>query len=89
MRDQMEKLIDSMLDGKILLGEAAAEFEKLFILKALERNGDRLAQTADVLGIHRNTLAKRVTSYNGSAKKKAASKRSVRKPTGRRTPKKK
>ncbi len=75
----MERLIATMLDGRILLGEAAAEFEKIYIQTALERNGGHLSQTSEALGIHRNTLAKRVASYNGSAKKKAASKRSPQK----------
>ena len=79
MRDQMERLIATMLDGRILLGEAAAEFEKIYSQTALERNGGHLSQTSEALGIHRNTLAKRVASYNGSAKKTAASKRSPHK----------
>ena len=65
MRKQMESLIGQMLDGRILLDEAVAEFEKIYIQKALERNSDHLSKTANSLGIHRNTLAKRVASYNG------------------------
>ena len=63
MRARLEILIDEMLDGKILLDEALAEFEKLYIQKALTRNGDHLSQTAGTLGIHRNTLSKRVADY--------------------------
>lgn len=63
----MESLIGRMLDGRILLEEAVAEFEKIYIQKALERNSDHLSKTACSLGIHRNTLSKRVASYNGKA----------------------
>jgi transcriptional regulator with PAS, ATPase and Fis domain len=63
MRAQLEALIDEMLDGQILLEEAVAEFEKLYIQKALERHKKHLSRTAKILGIHRNTLSKRVTSY--------------------------
>jgi transcriptional regulator with PAS, ATPase and Fis domain len=63
MRTKMELLIEEMLDGQILLGEAISEFEKLYIQKALMRNNDHLSQTADALGIHRNTLSKRVAAY--------------------------
>lgn len=63
MRKKMEDLIDSMLDGRILLGEAVEEFEKIYIQKALERNSDHLSNTAATLGIHRNTLSKRVSDY--------------------------
>jgi len=63
MRERLESLIDEMLDGQILLEEAVNEFEKLYILKALERHKHHLTQTAKVLGIHRNTLSKRVAVY--------------------------
>jgi DNA-binding NtrC family response regulator len=60
---QLAALIDEMLDGGILLDEAIAEFEKLYIQKALRRHKDHLSKTAEMLGIHRNTLSKRVVSY--------------------------
>ncbi|HEU4507497.1 MAG TPA: helix-turn-helix domain-containing protein [Pyrinomonadaceae bacterium] len=60
---RLESLIDEMLDGHILLDEALDEFEKLYIKKALARHKQHLSKTAVVLGIHRNTLAKRVASY--------------------------
>lgn len=66
----MEALVCAMLDGRILLDEAIAEFEKLYIQTALARNSDHLSKTAAALGIHRNTLAKRVSSY--TAKKSFA-----------------
>jgi DNA-binding NtrC family response regulator len=61
LRDKLEQLIIEMLDGHILLPEAAAEFEKLYITKALERNGNHISKTAEMLGIHRNTIAKKTT----------------------------
>jgi transcriptional regulator with PAS, ATPase and Fis domain len=62
---RLESLIDEMLDGHILLDEAICEFEKLYIKKALARHKQHLSKTAVVLGIHRNTLAKRVATYKG------------------------
>ena len=35
LRKRMELLIDEMLDGQILLGEAMCEFEKLYIERAV------------------------------------------------------
>ncbi len=52
-----------MLEGQILLDEAICEFEKLYIKKALAKNKQHLSKTAVILGIHRNTLAKRVATY--------------------------
>lgn len=63
IRDRMEDLIEDMLDGQILLNEAISEFEKLYIQKALKRHDAHLSKTADALGIHRNTLSKRVVAY--------------------------
>ena len=63
MRARLESLVDEMLEGHILLDEALCEFEKLYIKKALAKNKQHLSNTAVVLGIHRNTLAKRVASY--------------------------
>lgn len=60
---RLENLIDEMLEGHILLDEAICEFEKLYIKKALARHKQHLSKTAVVLGIHRNTLAKRVATY--------------------------
>lgn len=62
MRARLEALIEEMLDGRILLAEAVAEFERLYIRKALSRNKDHLSRTAKALGIHRNTLSKRVAA---------------------------
>jgi DNA-binding NtrC family response regulator len=63
MRTRLEALIDEMLDGQIMLDEAVAEFEKLYIQKALARHKEHLSRTAATLGIHRNTLSKRVANY--------------------------
>jgi DNA-binding NtrC family response regulator len=72
----MELLIDEMLDGKILLGEAVAEFEKLYIERAVARYGSRVTTTACALGIHRNTLSKHLAcDGHKPAPKKLRSKR--------------
>lgn len=59
----MEVLIEEMLSGQIMLGEAITEFEKLYIQKALQLNNEHYSNTATALGIHRNTLSKRVAGY--------------------------
>ena len=68
IRNRMESLIEEMLDGQIMLCEALSEFEKLYIQKALERYDEHLSKTAGALGIHRNTLSKRVATYQTPAK---------------------
>jgi DNA-binding NtrC family response regulator len=84
MRARLESLIDEMLEGRILLDEAISEFEKVYIKKALARHKQHLSNTAVVLGIHRNTLAKRVATYekqdrNGNGNGSRPVKRKTRK----------
>ena len=68
IRIQMEALIEEMLNGQIMLGEAITEFEKLYIQKALKLNNEHYSNTANALGIHRNTLSKRVAGYQKDIK---------------------
>jgi DNA-binding NtrC family response regulator len=82
MRTRLEALIDEMLDGQIMLDEALTEFEKLYIQKALARNKEHLSRTATKLGIHRNTLAKRVAAYR--TQERAAHNHNARKTSARR-----
>ena len=63
MRDQLEKLVQEMLDRGILYEDARREFERVFISKALARSGGNLCKAADVLGLHRNTMTRKVTEY--------------------------
>ncbi len=79
MRARLEALIDEMLDGQIMLDEALTEFEKLYIQKALARHKEHLSRTAGALGIHRNTLSKRVATYR-TQERAAASNHRPRKP---------
>lgn len=73
----MQALADELLDGQILLREALGEFEKVLIEQALSRNRNQISRTADMLGVHRNTIAKKVAGYNGSSQNPSrASKRS-------------
>lgn len=76
MRERLVALIEEMLDGQIMLDEARDEFEKLYIQNALARNSNHLSNTAAFLGIHRNTLSKRVAHYKEQEKAaKSSSKR--------------
>ena len=69
IRPRLEAVIEEMLDGHITLDEAIAEFEKLYIQKAFTRNKKRISHTAEALGIHRNTISKRVNSYRAQERR--------------------
>ncbi len=63
MRDLLEKLIDEMIQTGILFEDATTEFEKQFILRVMEQHRGNISKAADILGIHRNTLSKRLEKY--------------------------
>jgi transcriptional regulator with PAS, ATPase and Fis domain len=84
MRARLEALIDEMLDGQIMLDEALTEFEKLYIQKALVRHKEHLSRTAASLGIHRNTLSKRVAGYRTQERAASSSNHRPRKSATRR-----
>lgn len=63
MKAELESLVDQMITRGILFDEAVKEFEKKFILKVVSRHNNNLSKAADELGIHRNTLSKRVGEY--------------------------
>ena len=63
MKDQLEALVGQMVERGILLEEALAEFERRFIKHAIERSGGNQTRAARVLGIHRNTLSRKIDEY--------------------------
>jgi DNA-binding NtrC family response regulator len=63
VRDQLEHLVQEMLDKGILYDDARREFEKMFISRALQRSKGNLGDAAGLLGLHRNTIARKMTEY--------------------------
>ena len=63
IRDQLEKLVAELLDKGVLYEDARQEFEKLFIARALQRSGGNLGNAAEMLGVHRNTIARKISEY--------------------------
>jgi DNA-binding NtrC family response regulator len=63
MREQLERLVDEMVTKGLRYEEAHREFEKRFIAQALARAEGNLGKAADLLGIHRNTLSRKMAAY--------------------------
>ena len=63
MRDQLDTLIQEMLDKGILYDDARREFEKMFITRALQRAKGSVGQAAEFMGLHRNTVARKMAEY--------------------------
>ena len=64
MKEQLESLVGMMVERGILLEEAVTEFEKKFIKRALERSNGNQCRAAKFLGIHRNTLSRKISEYH-------------------------
>jgi Fis family transcriptional regulator len=63
VKDQLEGLVSQMVDRGILFDEAVGEFEKRFIKRTLERADGNQCRAAKMLGIHRNTLSRKIGEY--------------------------
>lgn len=63
MKDQLEGLVSQMVERGILFEEALGEFEKRFIKRTLERAHGNQCLAAKMLGIHRNTLSRKIGEY--------------------------
>ncbi|HEY2432999.1 MAG TPA: helix-turn-helix domain-containing protein [Vicinamibacterales bacterium] len=63
MRDSLERLVSEMLDKGLHYEDVRREFEKLSITRALQRTKGSLGEAAELLGVHRNTIARKVAEY--------------------------
>jgi Fis family transcriptional regulator, factor for inversion stimulation protein len=63
IKDQLEGLVSLMVERGILFDEAIGEFEKRFIKRVLDRVDGNQSRAADILGIHRNTLSRKIVEY--------------------------
>ena len=61
--DRLEKLVEEMVEKGVRFQDAAQEFEKHFITRVLGRCAGNLTKTADELGMHRNTLTRKMGEY--------------------------
>jgi DNA-binding NtrC family response regulator len=61
--DRLDRLVDEMVERGVQFDDAIHEFEKRFIARVLGCCDGSLIKTADVLGIHRNTLTRKMDTY--------------------------
>jgi len=63
VKDQLEALVNQMVERGIVFDEARAEFEKRFIKRVLDSSQGNQSRAARILGIHRNTLSRKIDEY--------------------------
>ena len=73
MKDQMDRLVLEMVNAGVFFQDAVSEFEKKYIRKVLENSAGNQSRAAKALGIHRNTLGRKMEEYhlvgkNGSSR---------------------
>jgi DNA-binding NtrC family response regulator len=61
--ERLERLIEDMVAKEVRYDDAVREFEKRFISRVLGSCDGSLTKTADMLGIHRNTLTRKMGEY--------------------------
>jgi len=63
MKEQLERLVDEMVTKGVRYEDAQREFEKKFITMVLTKADGNLGRAADLLGMHRNTLSRKIFEY--------------------------
>ena len=73
MKDKFDGLVEHLLDGGLFLQQAIEILEKSMIQRALQTNHGNQCAAAKQLGIHRNTLQRKMVEFglgNGRTRRK-------------------
>ena len=63
MHEKLERLIEEMVSRGIRFEDASREFERRFISRVLAESDGNLSKAADMLGMHRNTLSRKMAEH--------------------------
>jgi DNA-binding NtrC family response regulator len=72
VRDLLEQLVAEMVDKGIRYQDAQREFEKRFITKVVDASAGNLCRAADTLGVHRNTLSRKMKELKIKTRRSAS-----------------
>jgi DNA-binding NtrC family response regulator len=61
--ERLDKLVEEMVDKGVQFEDAIHELEKRFITRVLGSCDGSLTRAAETLGIHRNTLTRKMGEY--------------------------
>lgn len=62
MREDLDRLIAQMVDTGVHFDDAQREFERRFIARVVTACDGNICRAAEALGMHRNTLSRKVTA---------------------------
>jgi DNA-binding NtrC family response regulator len=60
VREILDQLVAEMVDKGIRYEDAQREFDKRFIARVIQQSAGNLTRAADTLGVHRNTLTRKM-----------------------------
>jgi Fis family transcriptional regulator, factor for inversion stimulation protein len=63
VNERLERLIDEMVQKGITFADANREFERRFISRVLAAADGNLSKASEVLGMHRNTLSRKMAEH--------------------------
>ena len=73
MKEKFEGLVEHLLSTGFFLEEAVEILEKTLIARTLERTAGNRSAASKLLGIHRNTLQRKIAGYGlGRPRRKPA-----------------
>jgi Fis family transcriptional regulator, factor for inversion stimulation protein len=64
LKEQLERIVDEMVNRGVRYEDAQREFEKKFIARVMLKADGNLCEAADLLGMHRNTLSRKLSEYH-------------------------
>jgi Fis family transcriptional regulator len=68
----LDQLVTEMVTRGVHYSDAQREFEKRFISRVIEKHDGNLCKAADTLGVHRNTLTRKVKELKVRARTASA-----------------
>ncbi|MBY0495140.1 MAG: hypothetical protein K2Y23_13095 [Cyanobacteria bacterium] len=72
MHRLLDELVTKMVEKGIHYEDALREFDRRFIVEVVEKSDGNLCKAADVLGVHRNTLARKIRDLKIRARPSAS-----------------
>ena len=60
MHKLLEQLVTQMVEKGIHYEDALREFDRRFIVEVVDKSDGNLSKAADTLGVHRNTLSRKI-----------------------------
>ena len=72
MHKLLDQLVSQMVEKGLHYEDALREFDRRFIVEVINKSDHNLCKAADTLGVHRNTLARKMKDLKIKARPSGA-----------------